>query len=216
MAMPIRPPLDDEDEDDIVDGNNPGEMAIPPYYGEMDRAVGRQFPAPGYDLNEYPPFMAQPLPPGLQYEDISQQVDPRAEALDRMFGSGQVQRPGMKGEEDYQAQFGEGSGPSTLGNNRKDEYMPPSPDQRREADEAAQMSDEELMEQVQKGMNSWQLTGDFKKDSATLERLRASGDQRSYQELKDLMDDFYEDEKNMQEQENIDEPDTEDDLRRGR
>jgi len=76
--------------------------------------------------------------------------------------------------------------------------IPPSPQMLQEHGEAAQMTDEDLLGQVQKQMNQPSLTGDKVKDYQMLETLKGTPE---YDEWKATLDDFYGMEDNPNERE---------------
>jgi len=150
-----------------------------PYQGIVshrgyDMHTMREFPAP-FDTDPGLSGEGDDLPglqePGEMFgmplidEAKMQQRDPRIDAIEQMARQGQVQRPGMKTEQDLEA-FGKQYGmPSeqerlaapqrrTLGDMMG---MPfggqGTPDELAEADATAKMSDEDLLSQVQKQMN---------------------------------------------------------------
>lgn len=105
--------------------------------------------------------------PGLQdpgfigdtphYEEASmQQRDPRIDAIEQMSRQGQVQRPGMKTEQDYRQQF-QGENPDFTPTRPRMPGLPqydgaPTQGERAQHDEAAQMTDEQMLEAMHKDM----------------------------------------------------------------
>ena len=91
---------------------------------------------------------------------VMQQRDPRLDAIDQMARQGQVQRPGMKTARDLQAfeqQHGMPSEGDRLANPRQNLMQGMddgrgSPNDQQGAADAAQMSDEDLLAQVQQQM----------------------------------------------------------------
>lgn len=89
------------------------------------------------------------------------QRDPRLDAIEQMARQGQVQRPGMKTEQDlqqFEQQYGMPSESNRLANPRQNLMQGMddgrgSPNDQQEAAGAAQMSDEDLLAQVQKQLD---------------------------------------------------------------
>ena len=147
-----------------------------PYQGIVshrgyDMHTMREFPAP-FDTDPGLSGEGDDLP-GLQdpgfvgdvpvVEDVRmQQRDPRIDAIEQMSRQGQVQRPGMKGEDDLDAFERQ----NQLENTRDRLKAPPrrtlgdmmgmpyggqgTPDETAEAEATAKMTDEDLLAQVQK------------------------------------------------------------------
>lgn len=96
---------------------------------------------------------------GLRGENVA--ADPRIDAIEQLSRQGQVQRPGMKTEQDLQGfeqQYGMPSESNRLANPRKNLMQGlddgrGSPNDQQDAADAAQMSDEDLLGQIQKQMN---------------------------------------------------------------
>lgn len=78
-----------------------------------------------------------------------QQRDPRIDAIEQMARQGQVQRPGMKTEQDYRQQF-KGENPDFTPTRPRMPGLPEyrgeaTPNDQAEHDAAAQMSDEDIL-----------------------------------------------------------------------
>lgn len=162
--LSLRGPTDDDDRD-------PGDTTINPRDAEANRFHNtpriREFPAPNqndYDLISPPDVLGPPD----YIEPISMQRDPRIDAIEQMARQGQVQRPGMKNEDDLDA-FERQQG---LENSRDRLRAPPrrtlgdmmgmpyggqgTPDETAEADATSKMTDEQILEQVQRGIGGEQ------------------------------------------------------------
>jgi hypothetical protein len=220
-----------------------------PYQGIVshrayDNNAMREFPAP----IETDPGLeggADDLP-GLQdpgfigdiphWEEASmQQRDPRIDAIEQMASQGQVQRPGMKTEQDLEA-FGQQHGmPSerdrltapprrTIGDMMGMPYGGQgTPDEVAEADATAKMTDEDLLNQVQKQIepppdvmtpkDKGPFTGDYDEDLLMLNKaFRTPGVDANA--LEEIFNEMYPDEeKNDRE---MDPPTDERDMRSGR
>lgn len=240
MVTRIYPPLDDLMSN--PDDEDPGEEHISPRGAEANRFYERpkmrQFEAPSQgDLNVYPTDMAGPAD---YIEPINmQQRDPRLDVIEQMARQGQVQRPGMKTEQDYRQQF-KGESPDFTPQRPRMPGLPeydgkPVPGEMEEHDAAQQMTDEELMAEIQRQMDPNKpsfprdllngkvnpsdndsdalapFTGEYSQDLKILEReLKVPGADQG--ELNRMFNELHGDD----EINDRDEPDTEDDLRRGR
>jgi len=211
-----------------------------PYQGIVshrgyDMHAMREFPAP-FDTDPGLSGEGDDLP-GLQdpgfmgdvpvVEDVRmQQRDPRIDAIEQMARQGQVQRPGMKTEQDYRQQF-KGENPDFTPTRPRMPGLPeyggePTPNDLAEHEAAAQMSDEDILAKMHGEMASPNggydanalapFTGNYDEDVQILEReLKTPGADQG--ELNRMFNELHGDDMDDRE---MDEPTNESDMRRGR
>jgi hypothetical protein len=138
---------------------------------------------------------------------MTYQDNPRSQSIDKLYGKKprrdiqtqdefppvtrqpEMQFPGMKNEQDFKQQFDYNEPPTMQGApGVGDMPIPPSPQMLQEHGEAAQMTDEDLLSQVQKQMTQPSITGDKAKDYQALEAMT---DPKERQDWQDQLDDFY-------------------------